>query len=548
MSEVKHHQGSAPRQPSPRWRRGPLIGAFFLVYLAMAVGYLMYFREQAVQEEVPEASQPDTDLPISQTGWNKQLQEALALADKQDPGWRLAQLEDKRAFVPDENNSALVILAARKLLPYTWPAWLAKDKTQISDAVLSGLEPPVQLGPGVTKALREELRQAEKALVTVRKVRAIPRGRCPLENEEELRELPIPAVRYAPKRVELLHTLTPNQREVADLLTYDVLLRAQGKDLEGALDSCHALLNCGRALGDEPSLFSMIVRDDLHWLVTSKLERILAQGEAAEAALESIQQELEKDAEGPLFLIAARGERGEMEEAFGMGNRDQAIDLAIRPFQSPPLPRPRRLDTEKQRRAFTNQILMVRCALLRNNNEMVFLAKLPVEQQAARIRKLKEGLKPDLSPLDRWCADHLCTVATRFHNDQANLRCAIAMVAVERYRRARNRWPDGLSQLAPAYLSKVPLDPFAGKPLCYRRVDDGVVIYSVGPDGSDNGGKVDQDPMKPGTDVGFRLWNVGKRRQPPNPPRRLSINSEEDRQNVSQAQAASNLSRSGCEQ
>jgi hypothetical protein len=93
------------------------------------------------------------------------------------------------------------------------------------------------------------------------------------------------------------------------------------------------------------------------------------------------------------------------------------------------------------------------------------------------------------------------------------------MIAVERYRRSNNRWPDALTDLVPAYLPKVPLDPFDGTLLRYHRFDDGVVIYSVGPDGQDNGGKLDKNPTKEGTDQGVRLWDVPKRRQPPKPPK-----------------------------
>jgi hypothetical protein len=61
-------------------------------------------------------------------------------------------------------------------------------------------------------------------------------------------------------------------------------------------------------------------------------------------------------------------------------------------------------------------------------------------------------------------------------------------LAVERYRLAHGKWPQSLQKLTPAFLTKVPDDPFGGGPLHYRRLGDGVVIYSVGPDKEDNGG------------------------------------------------------------
>jgi hypothetical protein len=63
-------------------------------------------------------------------------------------------------------------------------------------------------------------------------------------------------------------------------------------------------------------------------------------------------------------------------------------------------------------------------------------------------------------------------------------------------------------------LAEVPTDPFADAPLRFRRTKDGIMIYSVGYDGQDNGGKLENNGMIPGTDLGVRLWDVSKRRQP----------------------------------
>jgi len=66
----------------------------------------------------------------------------------------------------------------------------------------------------------------------------------------------------------------------------------------------------------------------------------------------------------------------------------------------------------------------------------------------------------------------------------------------------------------PQYLSQVPDDPFVDGPLRLRRLDDGLVVYSVGPDGIDNGGNIGTSGRTRGTDLGFRLWDVKQRRQP----------------------------------
>jgi len=102
-----------------------------------------------------------------------------------------------------------------------------------------------------------------------------------------------------------------------------------------------------------------------------------------------------------------------------------------------------------------------------------------------------------------------------FWRHQAQIRCAVVALAIERFRIARSQWPESLDSLVPEFIVKIPMDPFDAKPLRYRRLNDGVVIYSIGPDEEDNGGKLDRgDLKKHGTDIGFRLWNVDCRRQP----------------------------------
>jgi hypothetical protein len=103
---------------------------------------------------------------------------------------------------------------------------------------------------------------------------------------------------------------------------------------------------------------------------------------------------------------------------------------------------------------------------------------------------------------------------------QATLGCAIAALAAERFRLAKNRWPESLDELVNAgFLDAVLADPYDHKPIRLKRTADGLVIYAVGPDKIDNGGLIDRErPTDPGTDVGFRLWDISARRQPPNPP------------------------------
>jgi hypothetical protein len=100
----------------------------------------------------------------------------------------------------------------------------------------------------------------------------------------------------------------------------------------------------------------------------------------------------------------------------------------------------------------------------------------------------------------------------------ARLRASIAALAVEGWRIAHGAWPESLDVLVPEMLAAVPGDPYSGKPLGYRRRDDGFVVYSVGPDGKDDGGVTRDEVRDPrgespneGWDIAFRLLNPDRR-------------------------------------
>ncbi len=62
--------------------------------------------------------------------------------------------------------------------------------------------------------------------------------------------------------------------------------------------------------------------------------------------------------------------------------------------------------------------------------------------------------------------------------------------ALERYRLARGFYPATPDTLVPQFIEKLPRDIINGEPLIYRRVGDGFLLYSVGWNETDDGGKV----------------------------------------------------------
>ncbi|MEI9866553.1 MAG: hypothetical protein WDN00_18765 [Limisphaerales bacterium] len=71
----------------------------------------------------------------------------------------------------------------------------------------------------------------------------------------------------------------------------------------------------------------------------------------------------------------------------------------------------------------------------------------------------------------------------------AQIRLTVTALAIERFRLAHGQLPESLDELVPQFLSSLPLDPFDGQPLRYRRLTKGYVIYSIGRDDHDNNGR-----------------------------------------------------------
>jgi hypothetical protein len=125
-----------------------------------------------------------------------------------------------------------------------------------------------------------------------------------------------------------------------------------------------------------------------------------------------------------------------------------------------------------------------------------------------------------MNPYARWLLPAADKVVEADARVAAELRSAVAGLAAERYRLKYARWPDTLDALVPEFLPAVPADPYDGRPLRYRRLPEGVVVYSLGPDKQDDGGRLPEpgdEPKKPGTDLGFRVWDVELRGQPAPP-------------------------------
>ncbi|MBI3410696.1 MAG: hypothetical protein HY040_20355 [Planctomycetes bacterium] len=449
-----------------RWLIRITVGVILLAVLAFGIGVFVTFLADA------------------------DLTDIYARLDREDPNWRLEDLEAHRKEVAAEENSALQVMGTYRAIAGPVIYW-----NRAYDKIFARRQPQARLNVQQTDYLQDRMRKLERPLLEARKLKDMPEGRFPLAY----------AVDYQSTRI-----FQSELRGSYELLQWDAVLRSDAGDADGGLESCRALLNAARSVSDEPFLVSQLVRyAGYSILVVDALEPVLALGQPSDTALKRIEDALAREIAEPTLRHGLRGARAGFHRLMTTVAEGKA-SLAGATAKTTKLNLlsilPGHLKSEHGR-------------LLVLLTEMVDAASLPLHEQAAAFAALEARLleKPSVPAQFVFAPSR---IADAHRRTQAHLRCAMVAIAAERYRQRYEHWPKSLDDLVSAnYLDAVPDDPFAAGRIKLKRRVDGITIYSVGFDGVDNDGNIDHDRSfrDPGLDLGFRLWNINARRQAPLP-------------------------------
>jgi hypothetical protein len=431
----------------------------------------------------------------------RDLRSTIARIDQLDPDWTLSQIAARQPAIPDGQNAILQVMTARQFLPLprTFPPLLEE---------IESLPSPEQLNQEQSESIAAELKRAASLLAAARPIADMPRGR----HDTGL-------------STDVVTTVLPHVDALTTLVVYmqlDVAWRAQANDPEGAFTSIRIMFNGARALGDEAFAITQRTRMSRASDALRAAERVLAQGQVSEATLVAFQKMIEEEEAYPGFLVAARGERAILHVMMERLESGEINNVRMRKMMG---------SLQKQAWQGTgidrvdNILLGWPLSKLRDNHaamlefmsELVEVARLPLEDQQDAMERLStkhEKLPALARDLTAFRKGAECNLRVR-----AELRCAAAALAAERFRLQHGRWPDSLVELVPAFLKKIPTDPYARAPLRFQKTEQGLVIYALGPDLQDDGGKIFPKKMSwgglvKGFDLGFRLWDVKNRRQP----------------------------------
>jgi hypothetical protein len=268
------------------------------------------------------------------------------------------------------------------------------------------------------------------------------------------------------------------------------LLKADARQPAEAADAVLRALALGRSLESEPILGSQYVRGTCAILAGEGLERTLNQVALSPELLDRLKQAFDqaeaREASGANFTRVVVGERviqlSEINlppEELMKGAAGLAAEQAeaFKTFMAN-LDKNRKIEREVSEETF-RQVLAAR--------KVAFPARLKADD--IFVSRVTEAMSKKLF-FAGWRMPPLSIMVKKEAWCLSSLRLSQTALALERFRATHdNQYPDALGELSPQILPAVPVDPFDGHPLRYRKQDSGYRLYGIGPDLKDDGGQ-----------------------------------------------------------
>jgi hypothetical protein len=434
---------------------------------------------------------------------NREVAAALSETDAQDVSWHWEALIASKETMPEGENSALLTSKVSDALPRDWGK---QPGEQLEWTKRLDVPSNTHYYSNVLDRIRPDRDRTDEARQLAHGLKDLKRGSPPTSIGSLS---PLDEGKYSGDALRVIVLLEADTRvaieQHADQLTSENLM---------------ALLNVARSLKAEPRLYPHILKAHIRSMVWRLTERSLALGETSseawKKALPLLQGAIQGDLDKPSILTAIRGERARADRFLEM-----VTNQSIREFAKFGNLTPGELWNPFKRLElwhYKAKIPYDRAFLLRMFNLAEKHARLPMHEQMTAFSTLPEpprlAIEYYFSRLLRGPVDLFMRLSWQ---EAAEGRCAIAGIACERYRLHHGRWPKMLTELQPAFLPSIPLDPFDGQPIRYRVLDDGVVVFSTGKLTDYSGLEKHRVGLPDDIGLGFRLWDPSVRRRPAPP-------------------------------
>jgi hypothetical protein len=365
----------------------------------------------------------------------------------------------------------------------------------------------VRLDAATAATIRGELERYREAVRIARTLVFFDRGRHELEIGRTVVDTPL--------------SETQGGRTVARLLEADAAMRAEDGEVDGALDSCRAIVATARSIGDEPFMVSQLVRYAIGLVAMKSTRRVLAQGEPSDRALARLQALILVERDEPLLLHGLRGERAMFVEVV---RRLREGELSLADLSDVRVP----VNPGGFQRGIAPWGKLMfdshRALTLEWFNRAVAIAEGPPEERPPRWAEWEAEIgrvrrtwhAPFTASLPSLMMPAITSFDTASTRHQADLGATAILLAAERQRRRSGAWPGSVAAIDRDILPEPPVDPSTGEDYRMEHRDGRIVIYSIGANGVDEHGSYDPKKAIKGSadDVGAIGWDVHRRRQP----------------------------------
>lgn len=268
------------------------------------------------------------------------------------------------------------------------------------------------------------------------------------------------------------------------LLVFSILFSAEDGDWKSAIDRLEVGLRFAPVMSQEGTMMAFLISLAGTNLLSQPLAEICRGREIAEADLARLLAVL---APGPLrdrLAFAWRGERTAFVEGGAYLLKGDLGDIGSL-WEGP---------RWWQKFAVWLARPLVKRDLRRSLPGFEFLeaqAKLPYYQCRDALRARDEGLraKPWHAIVSKLLIGSAEAAFMKTAKAEAIALASRAGLACRLYKSRTGHYPQALDELVPELLTEVPVDPFTGKPLVYRREGEGFIVYSLGSNQKDDGGR-----------------------------------------------------------
>lgn len=279
-----------------------------------------------------------------------------------------------------------------------------------------------------------------------------------------------------------------NLRESIRLLTARAMFRLGADDVEGAWSD----LLAGHRLAE---LVSQHSSTSINYMVAIAVNSVAAQGDAALIAhglsLEQAEKCLEEFDRVPPF--------GSLADALNEGDRFTSLDASFQMVSQmymdlntmlrdtnrtydEIIAAMKILNVTKRRQALEGIDQETKTRIARARKPLRLIAGLIINTRRTITRNIGDVLLGNLMPA--FVIANSAQVRNQIRRDEIRIGFSLAAFHAD-----HGKYPQTLDELAPKYLAEVPLDQYTEKPLVYVPREDGFLIYSIGPNGKDDGGR-----------------------------------------------------------